>query len=348
MIPGSPRIAALDRRGVAGYLRTELGITRDATPEGLTYELIRAVAWASTGGRAPVSTRVLLDRLIEPAMAIVDRKGGTDSQRSELRRAMSTLAAVGDLVELGRGQWLSASGCIVSLEGTPAPSYLLVSGIPLREFDADAKAAVAVDDARRTIRDAASVGRFDLPTVSYTDWVRAPRIPLREWTESALAAPLRRFTDEGENASAMEVYAPHRASLNQRQNLRWVPLDMTSDGRALVRYTVFGEPMYAIVNAVQGSVTGIRECVPQDVRRLMYGLDQKYENPTVVTAVDGDGKVSFRLENAVPYAEARALLVLVENSADEGRLVTRHGGTVRGLLRRLGIDVKNGRGAEFE
>lgn len=348
MIPGAPRIEALDGRTVAGYLRTELGVTREATPEGLTYELIRAVAWASTGGRAPVSTRVLLDRLIEPALAIVDRKGGADARRSELRQAMNTLAVIGDLVELGRGQWLSASGCIVCLEGTPIPSYLLVGGIPLRDFEHDAKAAVAVDDARRIVRDAASVGRFDLPIVSYEDWVRAPRIPLRDWTDSVLAAPLRQFADEWENASEMALYAPHRAPLNQRQNLRWVPFDGTSEGRALARFMTLGEPMYAIVNVVRGTVMGIRECVPQDVRRLMYGLDQKCENTTLATAVDGDGTVSFRLHNALPYAEARALLVLVEESADKGRMVTRHGATVRRLLTGLGIDVKDGRGTEFE
>lgn len=350
MIPGAPRITTLAGEGIVGYLRAELGVAHGATTEGLTCELIRAVAWASTGGRAPVSTRGLLDRLMEPALAIVQRKGGVDARRNELRRMMNTLAIVGDLVELQRGQWLSASGCIVRLDGTPTPTFLLISGIPLREFDEGARVAVEVDGTRRIIRDAECVSLFDLPVIEYRDWARTPRMPLQDWTDGTLTLPLRRQNDEWADACEMQLYSPQLVALHKAQAHRWTSLQGSPDGRTLARFTMFGEAAYAVVEVAQGTVAGFRECAPQDVRRLMYGLDQQHKNPTAATlaSVAGAGTTSVRLHNALPYAEARGMLALVEDSVDARPLVTRHGAAVRVLLDGLGIQLRDGSGAKSE
>ncbi|MGC0365083.1 hypothetical protein ABH922_003067 [Rhodococcus sp. 27YEA15] len=347
MIPGAPRITTLSGEGISAYFRAELGVARGATPEGLTCELIRAVAWASTGGRAPIGTRVLLDRLMEPALAIVQRKDGVDARRNELRRMMDTLAIVGDLVELQRGQWLSASGCIVRLDASPTPTFLLISGIPLREFDEGARTAVEVDSSRRIIRDARCVNLFELPVIGYQDWMRAPRIPLQDWTDGTLALPLRRQNDEWDDACEIQLYAPQLAAVYKPQSHRWTSVDGNPDGRTLARFTMFGETIYAVVEVARGAIAGIRECAPQDVRRLMYGLDQQHKNPTAatLTAVAGTGTTSVRLHNALPYAEARGMLALVEDSVDARPLVTRHGVAVRTLLEGLGIHLRDGSGA---
>ncbi|MDI9914751.1 hypothetical protein [Rhodococcus sp. IEGM 1379] len=279
-------------------------------------------------------------------MAIVQRKGGVDARRNELRRMMNTLAIVGDLVELQRGQWLSASGCIVRLDGTPTPTYLLISGIPLREFDEGARATVAVDGTRRIIRDVGSVSLFGLPVIEYQNWARTPRTSLQDWTCDTLALPLRRQNDEWADACEMQLYAPQLAALHKPQAHRWTSVDRSSDGRTLARLTMFGDPIYAVVDVARGAVAGRRECAPHDVRRLMYGLDQQHENPTSVTVVDRAGTTSVRLRNALPYAEARGLLALVEDSADARPLVTRHGAAVRAMLDGLGIHVSDGGGAE--
>lgn len=336
MIPDSLRIEQLGDGQAMRALSSSLGLSPDASPEDVTYEVLRAVAWASTRGRIPVSTRTLLDRAMDAHAT--SARDATDERalRRILRGRLDMLAAIGDLAPLGRGRWLSAPGCLVRLDDSD--DLLLVSGIPLRQLNSTA--TICSTGPTRTL-DRRAADLLDLPVIGLDDWSRIPRRPLAAWTRELLAsAPTR--GDFAADAYTTRYYAPDLSDAHTSQQHRWMIRNARLSGVRVARANTFGRwTDYAVVGLDAGRVIDVRGVSLRDVRRLMYGLDQQYGRSTTATVTTLEAGTRLRLGSPLPNAETRALLAMGSLPESTGWMIPRHTPTVRHMLDDLGIKLSD-------
>lgn len=304
-----------------------------------TYELIRTIAWASTRGRTPVATRTLLDRVMDVDAAL--REGSVDEQarRHLLRRQMDELAAVGDLAELGRGQWVSATGALVRVHRVGEQSCLLVSGIPVRYLPDAVRRALTLDGHTRVIQGCNDAHSIGLPIIDLDDWARIPDVSLDKWIADVFDAPLAKPDSD---SGTFRVYLPDSTRPNSRQNDRWSAPHQSLNGRYLARQNRVGSwTAYAVVDLNSGVVVGQRELDPLDVRRLMYGIDYKRGNPTAATVRAAGGATQIHHTDPLPHPETRVLLALCGVPRNDVWTVRRDTETALGYLKGLHISIRS-------
>jgi hypothetical protein len=276
--------------------------------ESRRYEMLRAVAWASTEAETPVYIRTLLDRAVA-----VDRSLDNDcsnvldgERRGTIRKQLDVLADLGDLAELGNGYWVSVPGVMVESE-TQEPD-MLVSGVPLRLLNHAARDSITCAGPARHITNAALSGHLKLPKVGLWLWARRPDSDLSTWTSGFIKAS--RIT-EGP-LDDPELYVPEAARPGSIQAIRWMPASKNLNGTYLYRHTVLNHwRVHGLAHVEAGRVTGTCEIDRDDARRLMYGFDLHADNPTRATWYESThGVAEVTLHNTVPSPEMRALTAL--------------------------------------
>ncbi|NLE78208.1 MAG: hypothetical protein GX610_01270 [Rhodococcus sp.] len=308
MIPGAPHIEQLAPSATVAHVCSALGLPLSTPKAPLAYETIRAIAWASTSGRTPVSTRTLLDRVMDVDTALQNGTVDEYTRRRTLRKYLDDLVAVGDLAELGRGQWVSTTGTIVCVDSAAGRTHLLVSGVPIRSFPSTVQRALTLDGPIRMIKRLDDVRILGLPVLSLNDWARIPNVPLDQWTSCMLEAPL---ADPDDSSATLRIYQPDSSRLHSRQEDRWSPFHQAHQGRYLARHNALGEwSGYAIVELRSGTVVGRRELDPLDVRRLMYGLDHRSGTSIIANVKTTHGSTTIQLRDPLPHPETRVLLAL--------------------------------------
>lgn len=340
MIPGAPRIEQLASAPAVTHVCSALALPPNTPRPELTYELVRAVAWASTSGRTPVSTRTLLDRVMDIDSALQD---STDDHRRRqfLRKQLDDLAAVGDLAALGRGQWVSAIGSIIVIESPAGTSHLLVSGVPVRCFPTSTQHALTLAGPTRAIQGVDDVQSFGLPVISLDDWARLPSQPLEEWTSGIFDAPLG---DPTETIGTIRVYQPDLARPHTLQNDRWFSTHRESEGRFLAcRKVLGGWTEYSIVELKSGDIIGKRELEPGAVRRLMYGLDNRSGNHVSASVQVTRTSTRIKLRDPLPYSEARILMALGGLLIQDAWTIHGHADAAIRYLGGLHIDIRQGK-----
>lgn len=241
-------------------------------------------------------------------LALQDGPVDEYTRRQLLRQHLDDLAAVGDLAELGRGQWISTTGSIVAVDSTAGPSHRLVSGIPVRNFPSAVQRALALVGHTRVVERTDDLRALGLPVIDLDDWARIPNLPLDQWTSSVLSGPLG---DPDESAGAIHIYQPDSARPKARQDDRWSPPHRNLQGRCLARRNMVGGwTEYAVVEMSSGAVIARRELDPLDVRRLMYGLDHRSGTSVSADVKTTRGSTQIFLVDSLPHPETRALLAL--------------------------------------
>lgn len=341
MITGSPRIEVVTEYHSRDRMCSALGIPRATPSLELNFELLRAVTWASTAGRVPVSTRTLLDRAMDADSALAEDDIDPVDRRRILRDRLEELTIIGDIAALGRGQWLSVPGSIVQFPDRQE-NALLVSGIPLRHLDSKVRSSIHLVGATRQLSDLSIVPQLALPVVVLADWIGRPRQPLLGWTEGCLSMPLSP-APEPFDADSVKIYRPAYACRGTRQRDRWFDLTDEIYGRHLARISGLGESNeYHVAEVVDGLVVALSVELSHDVRRLMYGLDARGGNPTVANWSETNTGVQMHVTNALPAAETRALVALAGPSHDRTWKIRGDAETTSRLLTNLGIELASG------
>ncbi|NMD97430.1 hypothetical protein HF877_18855 [Rhodococcus sp. BL-253-APC-6A1W] len=341
MITGSPRIEVVTEYHSKDRMCSVLGLPRTTPSLELSFELLRAVTWASTAGRVPVSTRTLLDRAIDADSTLAEDDIDPVGRRRILRDRLEELTIIGDIAALGRGQWLSVPGSIAQLLDRQE-SALLVSGIPLRHLDSKVRSSIHLSGATRRLSDLSMVSQLALPVVGLDDWIGRPRQPLLGWTEGYLSMPLSPVP-EPFDLDSVKIYRPAHARRGTRQADRWFDLTDDIHGRHLARVSGLGESNeYHVAEIAEGLVIALSVELSHDVRRLMYGLDAHGGNPTVANWSEANAGVQLRVTNALPAAETRALVALAGPSHDRTWKIRGDAGTTSRLLTNLGIELASG------
>ncbi|NLU64263.1 hypothetical protein HCA61_18620 [Rhodococcus sp. HNM0563] len=308
MIPGAPIIEQLTSSTYSSHISTVLRIPPNTPQTEISYELVRAIAWASTSGRTPISTRSLLDRIMDADAALNDNSVDEQARRQLYRLRLDELALAGDLAVLGRGQWVSSIGSIVHQDDSAMQSPILVSGIPIRVMPTSTQRSLTLHGPTRMIDHVENVQGLGLRHINLDEWARVPDSPLDAWTANMLESPLYR---PHEASAPIRVYLPESATSGALQKNRWFPVHKGLTGRYLSRHKVPGGwTEFTVVELDSGVAKEAREVDPLDVRRLMYGLDHRSGKHTVADVRTDGNVVRIRFGNPLPHPEARIMYTL--------------------------------------
>lgn len=321
-----------------GVIAAELMLPQRTGRRALVFEIVRAVAYASTVGGAPVTDHTLLDRATAACESIIDetpvgvRAWVTDSVRE--------LEALGDLAQLVNGNWVCTPPYFV--ENGSASGSLLIGGLPVRALAPEVRGRVRVDGAVRWVEQGTS---FAIPVVELAMWKRGPGQPINEWTIDVLNSALRPPDSETVSTAQYRFYLPGNASSSASQDARWFPTSSTMNGRHLARVrSATGRLGHQIVELEGGRVTAARSLGSDTARRLMYGLDLAGANPTraqLRRAAGGNTSegVTLKVFNPLPHAETRQLAAAAKRSREgEWDLPLEYASDVSALAG-LGIEI---------
>lgn len=304
----------------------------------LVFEIVRAVAFASTPGGQPVAEHTLVDRATAACEPVVhDRPVRV---RAQVISAIMNLEALGDFAQLVNGGWVCAPPLIVDTSG--AGDSLLISGMPLRALPPEFLGRTRVDGPLRRVLDGGLMGT---PAVDLTTWERGPDLPLDEWTDNVLSSELDSPDIETVRTAHYRFYLPGNADPSASQEGRWFSTSSGMRGRNLARVRrITGTLDHQIVELDGGRVKAARSISSDTARRLMYGLDVDSGNTTRASlrqpAKNGrsDG-VTVRVSDALPHAEFRQMTRAARQSSDREWVLPREYGNGVPALAGLGIKL---------
>ncbi|WP_157978899.1 hypothetical protein [Nocardia aurea] len=306
-------LEVIDRAGAEYELAKSLALKSDFDLDERRYEILRAVAWASTQAEKPVYIRTLLDRTVSMDRSInqVNSDLSDTDRRKILREQLKDLNSIGDLAELGNGYWVSVVGVFVEIDNDSP--YLFASGIPRRLLNQQTASAITYSGISRQIPRGEISDRLGLPIVDLDLWSRRPDTDLQTWTQQFIRST-NITASEGIVTSSIEFYLPRTAQPGCFQSDRWHHASRETTGTYLYRQTVLNHwRIYGLAVLEAGNIRGTCEIDRRDAHRLMYGCDMDAGNPTTGTWIDyGRPGVELTLHNPVPAPEIRALTALTK------------------------------------
>ncbi|MGW5108088.1 hypothetical protein [Nocardia sp. NPDC004123] len=305
------RLETIDRATAKRELERSLALKPELEIDERRYEMLRAVAWASTHAQTPVYVRVLLDRVVsvDKLLNLGDAGISETDRRQILREQLEDLASIGDLAELGNGYWVSVEGVIVEL-GNDQPC-LFVSGVPLRILDQEIRDAITYSGATRHLATGSVPDKLELPKVGLQLWARRQSTDLETWTRQ-FGKSIRIVASAP--TDSLEFYLPETARSGCLQHDRWQRTARNLTGTYLYRQTVLNHwRLHGLADVTAGTVEGTCEIDRQDAHRLMFGYDMLAGNPT--TAIwneSASSSAELILHNPVPAPEMRFLTALAK------------------------------------
>jgi hypothetical protein len=268
------------------------------------FELLRSAVW---GLSAPLS-HVHISRVINSTLAswklLSDFTTGAEEVfRRDIREAMSVLEAAGDLIELGKGYWTSATTRTVCLPNTS--SRLIVGGLPCSLFYMP-RDAIRFHGPHRHIASINGPIATAIPSESFNSWVKLPEGTLRAWSSTHVEA-LQLSTYNPNSSDPFEFYIPQFAKRYSPQFKRWYGNAKLSTGRYIARRRrVYGANEFRLVELKSGQITKSCELEPVDVRRLMYAYDFQANNPVRVKVSQHQTNSEWLFSSELPLPEQRA------------------------------------------
>lgn len=284
----------------------DLALPRSTPDAELVFELVRAVAWASTQGKIPVAGHVLANRATE-ALSAADTSASVNV-RGIVEAAIDGLESIGDLADLGGGQW----ACVPTYAVTTPNSLpdLLISGLPSRVLEPALRQRLVAHGPSRRL---ASTG--NVPTVPFATWTRRPQGALLEWTKRTLAGELRAVDPSATTTAQPVFYHSGLEGRGKPQDRRWRPPGSYLSGRHLARVTgLTGSVEYQLCELDRGHLISTSPCDSDTARRLMYGIDMSSGGATRAKVRSSDKEVTIHTTNPLPRGEARTLFALARRA----------------------------------
>ncbi len=246
---------------------------------------------------------------------------GQDFQNTDsddpIRHVLDQLKQVGDVAELGNGYWLPTPLRLVRL---PNGQILLIGGMDTKSLQTRFGKRVQPTGFIRRVQsnDTAHLVREGIDWQDFENWVGEAEADICTWTRNLLYDARKRLKRSGSDVTDFEVYMPWlRKSKTAHQYYRWIlaqKLAFAPKDIVLCRFK------QTFVTYYLGLLTGEKpvrlyseSMLEQDIeiRKLLYGLDALYENPTHAKFEqlnDKQGKLIFR--SWLPATQRRLLLAL--------------------------------------
>ena len=364
-------VTRLSAAEVAQKLSREWGLrTRDlageAPPDALIADYIRAILSGHAGldrQRAdPVYVTTILNRVNDQLSALwpgtsgePTGKGDAEHATDPARRVLEAMENLRDCEHVGNGYWLPAPVRLVELSSETA---LVVGGQPTWQIEDQLGCEIQRRGVTRTVLRDDLLGDWaadDRKWQALSSWEGSPPPDLLQW----LKGERRRAEDDLMRSSAelddFDVYWPPDATRAEAQWFRWIPstrLSRAPDDLVLCRARggYFGQRRCwwgALTHGRTGPTLREEAVVePLKVRRLQYGLDAEYGNPTSVVVDRAQESLVVTLRSAVPPEERRLFTALGRDESDtSGRYPIRlrfpdtHTSVVESTLRSLQVEI---------
>lgn len=324
-------------------LKNSLSVDANCLSRECQFELLRTVVWSLS---APHS-RVHISRVINSTLAswklLSDFTTGAEEDfRCEIREAMSVIEAAGDLIELGKGFWTSATTRTVCLPNKS--SRLIVGGLPCSLFYVP-RDAIRFHGPHRHISSIIGPIATTLPSESFNSWVKLPEGTLMQWANAHLES-LQLSAYSPNNSGPFEFYIPQFARRYCPQFKRWYGNAKLSTGLYLARRRrVYGAKEFRLVELKSGQITKSCELLAVDVRRLMYAHDSHAKNPVRVRTSKHQTTSEWLFSSELPLPEQRAFSTIGKLDIPDERPYLRrwsfpnNDDMVRSLVSALGIEI---------
>lgn len=326
------------------------------TSQAVVAELVRSVLWLLWSQHdVPVSSLRFFNLATTLSQPLILTQGRPMTKHIELqegtardfvRTVIDELEMIGDLSRQPKGNWLPSPLRLVEL--SDLGERLVVGGCPARLLPRPILNGLRLQGLTRVVDLNLDSHLREFPRQHWSGWARVPNQGLREWTEEQVACAA--FSGFEGHLEGM-VYAPERAGRFANQFDRWLGIDRHAwKGERLVQVRArvgFSHYVWARFESGQVVQTAVLDLEPIDRRRLLYGLDQRANNPTVVECRRIGEYVEFVLRSALPAQESRLLLALGELKVNAGdrfyprvwKIPARHHSVVREALVSLGIEL---------
>jgi hypothetical protein len=221
----------------------------------------------------------------------------------------------------------------------------LVGGAPTASLGTNAFAIQAHGNYRRVRRTTAEA-LTEGSQQELSSWMSIPDSDPIAWAAQILGSDLIEYRPSSEGAP-FQVYAPELSRRGVRQSRRWQDLKTAGTGRYLARQVFENRfAAYSIVAVDNGNISAATVVsLPQsDIRRLLYAIDARADNPVVVK--HWPARFEFELWSEVPVAEQRVFASLGRLVVPSERYYPRlwrfqadHDGVIVEMLQRLHIQL---------
>jgi len=224
----------------------------------------------------------------------------------------------------------------------PNRDPLLVGGIPTAILEPHLNGINLAGPYRR-IADKKLQPSAEIPRQTFGSWAGLPEDPLATWA-SQIIQTFERQPYQPSDVEAFEYYLPQQAKLSSPQFRRWFQDPPNSSSTILGRRRrLYGSREYRLLDLRAGRIVGACDLQDVDVRRLMYALDQKANNPVRAHVRSDGANFEIQLTSELPRAEQRMLasfakLTIPPDRPFERRWLVGSGQQLaRELLQSLGI-----------
>lgn len=320
--------------------RRALRLTAACSSMEVRCELLRSTVWAlATPPNTVHVSRVLGSAMPAWQLLAARPDASEETLRAELRAALSALEDSGDLIDLGKGYWASATCRFVRLP--KQAGFLLVGGVPTGLLPLDEVEHHGPH--RHLLRLPPALAA--VPIEELKSWARLPgRIDLGDWAKELIDS-LERQPYAPISSELFEFYRPEEARSSAPQFKRWSEDAGRSNGILLARRARFSAHEYRLVEVRSGRIVNACELFGIDVRRLMYALDQAAGKPVRALYRRSSAGIEWILTSEIPRAEQRVLATLGTLTIPDDRpyqrrwLVVRNEALARELLEALGVRV---------
>lgn len=342
---------------IAEYLRGALALQAAGKPSGewvpvyitsVTNQVRRQLSplWEGVGDKAKRPSQV-------------EQESEGDKLPDPVRRLLEALEDLREVTHVGNGYWLPGPTRFVALPNSDR--VLVVSGLTTATLRRLVHPHIRLSWVARLLpSDSLPQSILDDRSrwQSWDDWRGFPPADLGKWTSERLEESSVGMAPSAPDITSFEVYSPVLAC-SELQAFRWVDarqLSTPPKGLSLCRASDGGR--FAIrrfwlgtIATHSGVICAEKECpvLPQDLRRLQYGLDQHLKRPTVVQFTRIGERVAITLRNPLPAEERRVLVAFgKEKSIRRGHfplifeVELAQSDLVRRVLLDLGVTVNEG------
>ncbi len=264
--------------------------------------------------------RVFVTKLINQVKRQLNSLGQNFQQTDSddpIRRVLEQLKQVGDVAELGNGYWLPAPLRLVRLRNG---QILLIGGVDTKSLQTRFGKMVQPTGFVRRVqsKDTTYFVREDIHWQSFEDWVGEAETDICAWTRNLFDEARKRLKSSASDLTDFEVYMPCLYKKKpEPQYFRWISAHKLNEAPKDIVLCRFKQ---TFVTYYLGLLTGEKPVRLQretrleqeiEIRKLLYGLDALYENPTHAEFEqlnDKQGKLIFR--SWLPATQRRLLLAL--------------------------------------
>lgn len=284
--------------------------------ESVEYEILRNLIWGLSTIRGSVHILKILNTssTVSQKMGLADLGSEAGQCRARLKIEVGEMEEMGDLVDLGEGQWKPGPVRLIEIDKATDACFF-TGGFPTSLLPSEMQPDISYRGALR-IGNKKILGEFFKSKLwNLETWAGIPEDNIEAWLEN-ISNLEHRVESEEKNIDSIKIYRPENSRISSYQTSRWTDLRQSLTGKYLIeKVRPFGIHEFKIAEFISGEIVAYGNNLRfGDARRAMYAFDTKTKNPVMVNLDCGAEEFIVLLNSEIPGPERRLFTAL-------GRLV---------------------------